>query len=495
MYCSKCGAEVSGKKFCSKCGNNLMSNEVEKVVKPSPIKNKKVVIAAVSLLVLVGGTALYLNVNTANQTLEQKVKVKNKAKKIKAYPFKDNGQQGIINSKGKIVREGFADYISAFNQQGVAYYTQKEDDDYIYGLVNVDGETITSGSERISYTGMPGDGARTNLFSESGVISFASPDTTDSGNSEVGLMGSDGKIVKEPFTRMIGQWDFGGDTAIFISEDGLYGLLNDKGEILIEPMYDMLSFVSEGVYAAQTNSDKTVDLVTKKGEVLQGNISKDYVSSRNGYLIIKDEDDNYGVMNQHGKIVVEPFANSLTFSGYKDYLIYKTGENSPSGIIDVQGKKILKDDYYSISSINEAGNAIVTEYEGEDSQILNIKTGKGLSDISEENMSIIYGTNLFSYYDKADETNYIIKPDGTKLSEHIYYLPSQLMYQGFVLASSSPTYKEGTTVVISKDGKILAENVIYQTYNADQSLAVQTSSGEFKVFDENGKTILSNTIK
>ena len=162
---------------------------------------------------------------------------------------------------------------------------------------------------------------------------------------------------------------FKGDYAIFIVEDGSFGVLNCDGEVTIPPLYAQLDWLGPDRLLAFTSSaSKYVEVIDCHGKVILPkifNMVYDYFDGR--YIVeMPAEDDrpeptHWGVITETGKEVIyfESGYQSIRRIG-KYYLAQKTPE-SRYVLRDCEGEYIGESDRFSVG---EASDYIAKYYNG-----------------------------------------------------------------------------------------------------------------------------------
>ena len=100
---------------------------------------------------------------------------------------------------------------------------------------------------------------------------------------------------------------FNGGVAV-VGRDGnqgvLYGLINTKGDFVIDYSYTPLYNIGEGIIAFYNSNDKYGLLDNKGNEILSATFDDVYVFSE-GMAIVR-KDDKYGYINKKGEYAIEP---------------------------------------------------------------------------------------------------------------------------------------------------------------------------------------------
>lgn len=146
-------------------------------------------------------------------------------------------------------------------------------------------------------------------------------------------------------------------------ENEKYGVIDNKGNILIEPKYDNIEIpnpskpvfivyfnynLENGKYETQVINDKNEKILTNYSEVspLMFKETNSEVPYEKSVLSYK-ENEKYGIINFEGKKITEAIYDSI------ESLLYKEGcllvkQNDKYGIINIKGKEIIKIEYDSI---------------------------------------------------------------------------------------------------------------------------------------------------
>lgn len=290
-----------------------------------------------------------------------------------AEDFQDNGlavvltgdlsgenHSGVIDREGRFKVEAVYDYIQPFS----------------------DGIAIAMGKEG------------TKAVNEKGKVIFESKDYIANF--------SDGLAV---FSRTA-------DTGAWLS-----GYINTKGEVAIEPRFDMAGDFKDGKAIVRAEGTG-ISMIDKTGKTLHL-YPYDYIGELGDGLLAFKENDKYGYIDETGKVVIPP--RFYEADSFKEGLavVNLSGDYSKNsyGLIDKKGKFIIQPEYNDIQALGEGffavGIPIDKEYlpKGSIYAIAN-KTGKLLTDF------IYYGVSQYhrgyaSAYDK--NTTFFIDGTGKKV--------------------------------------------------------------------------------
>ncbi len=230
-----------------------------------------------------------------------------------AYPFvnglapveNSEGKWGFVNEKGKLVINYQFDGAAYFDDKGKALVMQGGK----FGFINKKG----------AYKVNP-------QFSN---VSF--PESSVSSPEYIVYI-----------AYMLEEFSYG-DKMIFASGDK-YGLSDTKGNYIINPMYERLSYAGENLYIAM-NDDGKYGYVTEKGKE-KIFFQFDSASAFSNGLARVRSGESYGFINKSGKVVINFQFESAT-SFYDDgYTVVK--QNGKYGIANKKGNIVVNPDYDSI---------------------------------------------------------------------------------------------------------------------------------------------------
>ena len=144
-------------------------------------------------------------------------------------------------------------------------------------------------------------------------------------------------------------------------ENGKYGVIDTKGNILVPPNYEFLEIPnpSKPVFICYTNySEKQVEVKNEKNENILTSYNsvlpimfKDALATvpyEKSVLTYK-ENEKYGLIDYEGKRITKPIYDSI------ESLLYKEGclvveQNRKYGVINIRGKQMLEINYDSINA-------------------------------------------------------------------------------------------------------------------------------------------------
>ncbi len=155
-----------------------------------------------------------------------------------------------------------------------------------------------------------------------------------------------------------------GLASIYTSDDvWLYGFIDIKGNVIVEPKYSSVSdFDKNGHAYASVPGTSSYDLLDITGNVVESytpDINADYVLSFEDGYGVYTKNSMYGVVSiETGKTIFEPIYSSIQYLGndlfaVKDpSVVYYEAEMNPAAIFNLQGKQLSDYVYYDISHFN-----------------------------------------------------------------------------------------------------------------------------------------------
>lgn len=246
---------------------------------------------------------------------------------------------GLVSPDGKVLAEPEYMYISMF-KNGLAAF--RNNNDTLSGYLNEQGQVA-----------IPAQFEEANDFEDGYAIVKK--------GGQYQLIQPDGAVIKT-----IGKWMPlpGGD--MFLSNPGFeadkgyiqvqdignesysMGLIDTKGNTVLEPAYQFLSLPVEGIMVAQ-KGEKYGLIRTDGSTVVEMKYDLIYQIGAGRYLVQQTE-SSYAVMDQTGKMVIPAEYSSISAGPADTYIAYK-GESV--GLLDNTGKVLVPFEYnYLLSSRN-----------------------------------------------------------------------------------------------------------------------------------------------
>ncbi|MGG5342059.1 hypothetical protein [Enterococcus sp. AZ192] len=341
---------------------------------------------------------------------------------------------GLILSDGTLVKEAkdMPDDISEFifRNDNFAHVHFKDDTE---GLMNNEGKVLLKGIESFDYLeeeGIDTALAVVKIDGDYGVV-----------HDKKGLIFSPEEAKKMEITEIFPYEQR--SAAIYKTEEGKYGLINQEGKVIYEDEEPLLfkhisSFSEKGLALATSYGDDLV--INETGEVVTevADEAEEGISVVDGFLkddtilvrIGKLHDEKYGLMNEKFEVIKkfpDSYERAPFYLGKGLFSIQRLGEDAFPAIINSSGKKVFSEtesqakEIYTFSKFTDSGLSIFNT-KNHDQGLVNQK-GKILieanngSEIEIEKMQNVYqvSKSLPSkmptkyYYDKDGELFYQLK--------------------------------------------------------------------------------------
>ena len=331
-----------------------------------------------------------------------------------------------------------------------------------------------------------------------------------------------------------------------IEKDGKYGVIDGKGNIVVDPNYNVIQipnpskplFICMSNYNTETKeyetkvlnekreqvitgynniqaipTDTTADgvpyentvlkykkdgkfgLISIDGEEITEPIYEDIsaVTYKEGMLLIK-ENGKYGVININGKVVIKPEYDSITVDNYYDAntKYQKTGfivcniseEGYRYGYVDYRGKKILDTIYTEIERVTEIENE-------DDIYIIAYKDGQaGL--LKNKKVILNYEYEEIMYYSYNDV--FIVQRNGKQgIADRDGNIKIDTKYTNMSFGGIyvNATNENNETKILDLNGNEVTDGYIARIPTADGShYIVYDTEGIYKIIDDNGNIVI-----
>ena len=284
-----------------------------------------------------------------------------------------------------------------------------------------------------------------------------------------GYLGNDGSFIIEPKFELTEEFNEKGLGKIYL--EGKIGLIDKNGAIVLEPVYDAIGDMEEGVFSA-VKGDRYYILDIMGNELFN---SKEYVFlgvSSDQYIVAAEEDKDgnvkMGYINKNGKVLIEPkYSEAWNFKNNR--ALVKT-ENDQKLIIDKNGDIIKKLKYENVLPDDENKTFVFSDennlfgYLDENGDILVEPRFKNAFHFKD-------GMAIVSFDDDSNDSGkwgvidisgkFVLKPDFTYIS-----------YLGEGLFAVSKDKIEGSEIyakkaIINKDGEQLTD---FKYYNVGDKI-------------------------
>jgi len=160
-----------------------------------------------------------------------------------------------------------------------------------------------------------------------------------SDNGKYGYINQKGEVVIP--AAYAGAGDFSEGLAA-VRKDGLYGYINTSGEYVIPPKYEYALAFNEGM--AKVYDHGTITYINTKGETLFQHNYNEQEPFEDGLLLIKTASKKMGMLNRRGKLVVDTAYSEISPFYYGFAIVESLRDeygSSTVGMIDTTGKMVI----------------------------------------------------------------------------------------------------------------------------------------------------------
>lgn len=349
----------------------------------------------------------------------------------------------IFNKDGKTIFENIQDYFIIS-----PYLLSVVFEDGEYAILNNQLEILIKGIKAASnleflYEGFQEDRCR-----------------VENKDSKYGYIDLDCKLIIDPIFDFARDFENGRAVVGFeVNYHRKFGLINKKGEFILEPLYDDVRIGTSKISIIKT--DNKYGLIDEKGDIIVQPIY-DYIDNfieadQNNFAKVK-VDGKYGLINKSGDVIIEPVYEDIKINDKDVNAIVKNNEKY--GVFNLEGNELIPCIYDEIDSFYPDETEL-TYYK--------VKNDGKIGLISEENQIIIplfykysitlMSPNLIKAYNGTDKWD-IFKLDGKKLFEE-EFKEIKNIGENLILCDD---------ILINKEGKILFKDVHIDRYSSFDGL-------------------------
>ena len=275
---------------------------------------------------------------------------------------KEDGNWSFIDKVGKVIYED--DFKS---QPTVAYngfFSVWENDGYTLYKAGGSKPTVLGDCENLASVGVFADGLIPVTYK----------------NKRISILDKDGnkKFELSPIkgSEIVSCWpSFTDGTLLILTSESKFGYYDTSGKIVVKPIYDVAGNFIDAVAVVGTKDDNDkyhFKVIDKKGETILSIKEKYEMTQDNtflfGYLLVKEE-DRFVLLNKKGeaKKLSAKIKDVLT---YNDRFVIFKNEEDEVGVVNHDGEIIIRPKYKSINFISTDSFLASTE---DKSYILNDK--------------------------------------------------------------------------------------------------------------------------
>ena len=249
-----------------------------------------------------------------------------------------------------------------------------------------------------------------------------------------------------------------------VYENNKWGVIDNKGNIVVGLNYDEMVVVpDENKPIFICNYDIDYNNETYKTKIL-------------------DENENQ-IFTEYDKI--QALENKNNDGIWYDDNVLKYEKDGKYGLIDFEGKEIVKPEYDNIYSLEGIDHSIILEKNGKKG-LLNSSTGEVVIDCNYIDIQSISENYENGYIVKNDENKYgIILPDKTVVLENKYDDIKKVTGNNYYVVNEN-----GTLEIIDSSNKVILNKGFDTVENIQLDNFIITKNGKYGVINEKGEEIL-----
>ena len=411
------------------------------------MKKKNIVMIVIVLLIIIAiaGWFIYRQIEKNGREYEiEKINVQDYAYSI----LRQEGKYGVINNSGDVVINPTYTNVIIPNPQKAVFICYDENN--TTKVLNQNNKQIFSEYAQLQPIRLKN--IASDLMYEKNLLTYKQDD-------KIGLINLEGEVIAPIYETIEGLPYKEGE--LLVKLDGKYGVINNKGNNLVEPEYDQI----------------TVDNYTTEEEGYK----------RAGYIISNTTEDGYryGYIDIDGNVLLEPEYTEISrITNIKDdnniYLI--VAQNGQYGLVKNQ-EPIIKNEYQSIS-YNSESNTLTLEK----TKRYGVATLDGEVIIPTE-FAQIDSTGIYIYATDVDGNVTAYKEDGNpaEIDSNVYILNTENEnYQIKIDNTQGSSYS-----ILNQAGEqITKQNYSYINYLYDNYFIVSVTGGKVGVINDKEEPVI-----
>lgn len=274
-----------------------------------------------------------------------------------------------------------------------------------------------------------------------------------------------------------------------VEHDGKEGVINQFGEVVVEPIYENINWFWEG-YAAVCQ-DKKYGYINESGNLLTG-IEYDYASSfREGYAMVC-QDKKYGYIDESGNLLT-----GIEYDHAEDFSegLAAVMVNGLYGFIDTTGQFVIEPQYKWACSFSD-GLAKVKRAEKECAEFITpdgktvFETSYNCGDFHDGLASVglmdRWGFYTYGYMDKTGQV--VISPITGCWTKD---LPLKAFSEGFGIMYIEKEDESVVKVYVNTKGEILGGYEFEEAFTFSEGLAYAERDGICGYIDKTGEYVIT----
>lgn len=318
---------------------------------------------------------------------------------------------GYINERGEFEIEPSYDLVTEFDENGLAkVFSNKQ-----VGLIDKEGRIVLppeyhdiSEIKEEVFTAVNDEGYF--IFDKTGLKLFETKDYStigtssdgllpvvkkdEEGNTKTGYINKKGDVIIE--LKYTNAWGFKNGRALVKANEGKYSIIDKEGNEIVELSYENIVPDEDNETFMFIDDNNLYGYLNDKGEVI---IEPEYSRAfpfEDGVAIVspsdvEEENKKWGVIDKDNNYVIDPKYTSITYLGEGLFAIAKDEAKvygdidlTKQAIITKEGKTITDFDYYFVGGIEKPRikNGYISVFDGEKTFLLDSK-GKKAKDLPE----------------------------------------------------------------------------------------------------------------
>ena len=176
------------------------------------------------------------------------------------------------------------------------------------------------------------------------------------------------------------------------NDEGLWGFVNSKGNVVIRPAYQNAAPFSEGVAVVQKDNDQPIIVINKMGETvfkLRKNWTPKTYSFQNGFLLVYDNNGRWMFVNKRGEPFKCPSKVKRVGQYNDDYYTFR-GDDGSWGVMKKRNEEIVVRTKYAQIEILPGNKFLCNNIHGE-AEILD-SDGEKIQSIEDFSQGVIYNS-------------------------------------------------------------------------------------------------------
>ncbi|WP_375562300.1 WG repeat-containing protein [Bernardetia sp. OM2101] len=155
-----------------------------------------------------------------------------------------------------------------------------------------------------------------------------------------------GLLVTEIAGTMIDSMTYFSENRLPIKAGGTYGLMDEKGHVILPPTYSFIMPFENGT--AKVQLGENFGIIDKTGKVILP-LEYEYIGSFENNMALVVKNKKVGVTSNKGKIIIEPQYERLSIENG----VIRARKDGKWGIVNTQNKPVLPFEYQYISTFSE----------------------------------------------------------------------------------------------------------------------------------------------